>query len=87
MDDPLETKKPEDMTRTELKIMATRKKPIFPSNPYHERLFNLEEQDRAENETTQQTIRKKTIGIHKMTIAILILSAIAVIIGIVALLK
>lgn len=87
MDDPLETKKPEEMTRIELRIMATRKKPNFPSNPIHERLFGLEEDERIENQKTQQDIKRMTIDMRTMTIWILIFTAIAVILSILALSK
>jgi hypothetical protein len=91
MDDPLKSKKPEDMTRRELRIMAMKTKLLFPSNPIHERLFDLEEEDRLENQRmqldnkkTQDEIKSMTIDMRKMTIWILIFSACAVILSILA---
>jgi hypothetical protein len=73
----LQNKDTKDMNRIELKIRSLQiGKPTHDSNPVHERLFGLEEDDRMNNDKTQQDIKNKTVDIWKMTIAILIITTI-----------
>lgn len=87
-DNPLGSKEAKDMTREELRIMTLIPvNPFHPSNPYHERLFKLEEEDRIENQKIQHDIKRKTDGIYVMNIFILLFTAVAVIVSILALHK
>lgn len=84
----LQNKDPKDMNRIELKIRSLQiGNPSHDSNPIHERLFGLEEEDRINNEKIQKEIKNKTVDIWKMTIAILIITTIVGIITAVVALK
>lgn len=79
----LASKEPRNMSRTELKIRAMQiGRPTHDSNPVHERLSELEEEDRLENKQILQDTKKMTKEIKDMTILIVILSIMAVAIGI-----